>query len=340
MKIINLGSHKTGTTSITKAMENLGFKIAPEEMWYGKYLLMDKIQNSNIINNYFIHHNNKSKYVVESDYFNSSGHVKFEFAENPFTNNDCKKCLKIVLTNLKNDENIYSFGVSFRPIWLSSESIKCKITLKCNYPIKIYDGHKWINYSNNCIDEIIEIKNMYQWRIFISNEILKNIQTDEISFEIEELNLTLLKQNEDLLNLIKCNDYEFYEDFPYNFNDFYKIFNENIENVKFILSIRDPEKWFNSFIRHEKRYNLNNKYGYSINYTYGKLILLENKKYLIDRYNKRNQDIIDYFEGTDKLLILNIDDKDNYSKIINFFNLKNKEMFLNAEFPTCNIGIC
>lgn len=109
------------------------------------------------------------------------------------------------------------------------------------------------------------------------------------------------------INLIKNSDYTFFEDSPYNYRNFYKILDKEIPDAFFILTLRNPEEWFNSFIRWEKIHKLNIRLKKDILYLYDKLLLQENKEHIIQKYNQRNNDIIEYFKNKNNFLILNIE---------------------------------
>lgn len=111
-------------------------------------------------------------------------------------------------------------------------------------------------------------------------------------------------------NYINSENYSLFKDSPYNYNDIYKyIYNLN-NDIYFVLTIRDPEKWINTFIRWGKSTILNRK---EMNYAYGVDIPTEeNKDCMIERYNKRNNEIIEYFkENNGKLLVLNIEEEED-----------------------------
>ena len=113
--------------------------------------------------------------------------------------------------------------------------------------------------------------------------------------------------------------FEAFHDYPYSFN--YEYINNTFPDSKFILTIRDSEKWFNSLINYQYIQGASNKnllkkiYGYEV-------ILLENKTEIIFKYDEYNTNIIKYFKDTpDKLLIVDLT-KDN-------INLENLSKFLN-----------
>jgi hypothetical protein len=124
-------------------------------------------------------------------------------------------------------------------------------------------------------------------------------------------------------SILKCHNniemFEAFHDYPYSFN--YEYINANFPDSKFILTIRNSDKWFNSLINYQYIENASNKkllkklYGY-------KIILLENKTEVITKYNEYNMNIIKYFnDNFHKLLIVDLekDNEDNIKQKISDF---------------------
>ena len=121
-------------------------------------------------------------------------------------------------------------------------------------------------------------------------------------------------------SILKCHNnietFEAFHDYPYSFN--YEYINNNFSDSKFILTIRDNDKWFNSLINYQHIPNSVNKnllkklYGYNI-------VSLENKTDVISKYNEYNTNIIKYFDDKPcKLIILDLT-KDNIKNKLNDF---------------------
>jgi hypothetical protein len=121
-------------------------------------------------------------------------------------------------------------------------------------------------------------------------------------------------------SILKCHNnieiFEVFHDYPYSFN--YEYINNNFSDSKFILTIRDSDKWFNSLINYQHIPNSTNKnllkklYGYNI-------VSLENKTDVISKYNEYNTNIIKYFDDKPcKLIILDLA-KDNIKNKLNDF---------------------
>jgi hypothetical protein len=162
-----------------------------------------------------------------------------------------------------------------------------------------------------------------------------------------------------------CWKYNFFQDLPFSQGNFYQQIDKIFPNSKFILTVRDSEKWFESLSNfhliyfrkmglnfknitevkkeHVKKFNWI-KEGYYYNYTKKFWIselkdsqvtynwnLLYNKDHYISVYEKRNKEIQKYFQRKEKdLLIFNVSENKDILKILNFLNM-NKE--LNFDLP-------
>ena len=124
--------------------------------------------------------------------------------------------------------------------------------------------------------------------------------------------------NDDILyyfmsdNISKCHhnieNFDAFHDYPYSFN--YEYVNNVFPESKFILTIRDDESWFNSLINYQHLPGASNRFFLEKLYGY-KVILPENKKDVIFKYNEYNANIINFFQDKqDKLLIINLTAED------------------------------
>ena len=162
-----------------------------------------------------------------------------------------------------------------------------------------------------------------------------------------------------------CWRYNFFQDLPFSQGDFYKTINRIFPSSKYILTVRDSDKWFKSLCNFHLIYfkkmgfNFKNitevkeehlkkfdwiKEGYYYDYTKNfwiseikdnRLIynwkLLYDKDHYIHVYEKRNKEIQDYFKKRkEDLLIFNVSENSNILKILNFLNMKKD---LNFELP-------
>lgn len=146
-------------------------------------------------------------------------------------------------------------------------------------------------------------------------------------YKNQKLRENVVKKNNytSIINFINNTNYDFYEDSPFNFLDVYKYL-DKVPNTKFILTLRNEFEWFESFkkwTKHKKFINISNiKFSGHI-YCYKKDVTDENKNFIINNYVNRNNQIIEYFKDTGKLLIINLEesDEEKIAKISKFFNI-------------------
>jgi len=162
-----------------------------------------------------------------------------------------------------------------------------------------------------------------------------------------------------------CWKYNFFQDLPFSQGDIYQSIDKIYPKSKFILTIRDPNKWFDSLCNfhliyfrkmgfnfkninevkeeHMRKFNwikegyyyeytknfwINEQKNNRISYNWG---LLYNKDHYIQVYEKRNKQIKDYFEKRKKdLLIFDVNKNYNISKILDFLEMKKD---LNFQMP-------
>lgn len=147
--------------------------------------------------------------------------------------------------------------------------------------------------------------------------------------------------------------YDAFQDTPFAAKSYYAQLDALFPNSKFILTIREPEEWFNSFLRHNQRqlgldpentkisledldgkdylYNgfrqlkFESDWLLSIDqkYTAKKCWDLSfNKDHFIDLYIQRNKEVARHFsERPDDLLVIDITKEKTTEKIVNFLNL-------------------
>jgi hypothetical protein len=129
-----------------------------------------------------------------------------------------------------------------------------------------------------------------------------------------------------------------FQDFPWNYRDFYKTFDTTFPNSKFILTVREPEVWFDSYRRWSIRpgtskidatYKTSNlpkrmKIGIEkmLMKTYDipdpKPVVPFKAKYL-KAYNERNASIQEYFKDRpNDLLVINWEKGDGWKEVCEF----------------------
>lgn len=146
------------------------------------------------------------------------------------------------------------------------------------------------------------------------------------------------------VNMIKddYHKYDFFQDIPFSLPNFYKVLDEEFDDAKFILTVRDNEdEWYDSLIRFHKKGFVKFDTPKKISFiyeglTYKILTLAWNskkdnpydKKSLKESYLKHIKDVKEYFKDKNNLLIINLSQNNVIEKIENYLNieLKNKKI--------------
>lgn len=131
----------------------------------------------------------------------------------------------------------------------------------------------------------------------------------------------------DFFNKIRLRKYayDFFVDIPFSLYKSHTMVCELFPDSYYMLTIRNSEKWFDSVLRWIKKLNAQKMYDW----IWKTKVVLENKNEVIKRYNKRNQEIINFFGNSDKFLILNMEEKNKFNKLSNFLGKGN----VNIPFP-------
>lgn len=119
-----------------------------------------------------------------------------------------------------------------------------------------------------------------------------------------------------LLDRVHQSDYQFFEDSPFNFFDYYKIFAEKFPDALFILSVREVGEWFASVLHWNHKLNYPRIYPY----LYGCEMIEANQKQITQRYLERNDEIIQYFDSQ-RLLVMNMAQGDGWEKLCPFLKI-------------------
>ena len=163
-----------------------------------------------------------------------------------------------------------------------------------------------------------------------------------------------------------CWKYNFFQDLPFSQGNFYQKIDQIFPKSKYILTVRDSEKWFESLCNfhliyfrkmgmnfknitevkkeHIKKFNWI-KEGYYYNYTKQFWIsefkdnqviydwnLLYDKDHYIYVYEKRNEEIQKYFQKKkEDLLIFNVSENKDILKILDFLNMS-KDLNFNLPY--------
>ena len=117
---------------------------------------------------------------------------------------------------------------------------------------------------------------------------------------------------------------EFYQDSPWNLQDFYKKLYFWNPKSKFILTLRDSESWFKSFCNwNGNRTNMwwHSPWTHRNLYLNNQNTILPYKDQYISIYENRNQEIIEFFKNKpNQLLIINSHDSNKWEKLCKFTN--------------------
>jgi hypothetical protein len=159
------------------------------------------------------------------------------------------------------------------------------------------------------------------------NKPFKRIDNDLYLGKYNNLNEILLKDKnnssiiDDLCSTIDASDSPVFKDRPWNCN-FHKELHQKYPNSKFILTIRDPEQWWESV-----KGWIDSKHADKIN----KQKLIEiyeihlgtnfNKEDFIGAYIRYNNNIIDYFKDNINFYIMNMPVDFNWQKIKDIVDL-------------------
>jgi hypothetical protein len=145
-----------------------------------------------------------------------------------------------------------------------------------------------------------------------------------------------------------CKTAQVFQDFPFSAANTYKHLDKAFPGSKFVLTVRDsPEQWYNSLINFHSKifgkgkiptkqdlqnavyiwkgrpWQINRLYGTPEDDPY-------NKDILINNYMQHNLEVMDYFKDRpNDLLVINVGEKDSYSKLMSFLNIDSPY----SEFP-------
>lgn len=137
-----------------------------------------------------------------------------------------------------------------------------------------------------------------------------------------------------------CKTAQVFQDIPFSYPETYKHLHKAFPDAKFILTLRDsPEQWYNSITKFHSKIFGNGKIPtkkdlQNANYVYKGWIWKANrfmyntpendpyqKDKLIQSYIDYNDSVLEYFKDKNNLLVINLSEKDAYTKFCNFLNL-------------------
>ena len=106
----------------------------------------------------------------------------------------------------------------------------------------------------------------------------------------------------------------FFGDSPFNLGENYIYLDKALPGSKFILTVRDPENWYNSILRWAK----GKFHYYNIMYNFTKA----SKEDVIKMYTDRNEAVMRYFKDrSSDLLVMDVESGDGYKKLCPFLNI-------------------
>jgi len=138
------------------------------------------------------------------------------------------------------------------------------------------------------------------------------------------LPLRELMNKQEYIELLKNKEYQIYYDVLENYDAtldnpwyiLYKELDQKFPNSKFILTIRDDNKWLDS----AKNFFSGNKNEIH-QIIYGVTHIESNEDLYLNRYKKHNQEVLKYFKGRENdLLILNWENGDGWKELCSFLN--------------------
>ena len=127
--------------------------------------------------------------------------------------------------------------------------------------------------------------------------------------------------------LNEAGKYEALQDVPWA--ALYKELDQTYPGSKFVLTVRDDDKWLNSASKHFK--NTDFKLH---EWLYGNGILIGNEELYIKRYRKHYKEVKEYFKDRKDLLIMDFAKGDGWNKLCAFLD----KPIPNEPFPHANKG--
>lgn len=119
--------------------------------------------------------------------------------------------------------------------------------------------------------------------------------------------------------------YDAFQDNPWPI--LYKKLDEWCPGSKFILTVRDSDSWLNSQVKHFGKQETPMR-----RWIYGAACPEGNEKVYVERYERHNNEVLEYFSGRNDLLVMSLGDGDEWKKLCAFLD---KEI-LHCPFPKSN----
>jgi sulfotransferase family protein len=134
-------------------------------------------------------------------------------------------------------------------------------------------------------------------------------------------------QNLDLVNDVSAGNFDrifsvvdrfdVFEDWPWIL--IYRELDRRYPNSKFILTVRDTDRWWRSYQNHVATRGARSDIGEIRKIIYGFADGLQHQQAYIERYRHHNAEVLDYFaDRPNDLLVLNWEDGDGWPKLCRF----------------------
>jgi hypothetical protein len=132
---------------------------------------------------------------------------------------------------------------------------------------------------------------------------------------IRKVNNEIFQNNNYEPALKFAEQYDCFEDRPWNVWELYKHLDERFPDSKFILTVRNSESWWKSV----ERWISVSKPWMAIRYRQHLKAKDFLKESIIPCYEKYNKDVINYFAGSGKLLLIRLEDQSGWQPLCDFF---------------------
>lgn len=196
--------------------------------------------------------------------------------------------------------------------------------------------------------------------------------TTSLKIAFKELGFTVGNQrkaellNDDYFNgnfdaiIEYCKSAQVFQDVPFSWPQTYKHLDKAFPGSKFILTVRDnSDQWYNSVVNFQSKIRgggeipsvediKNDTYVYK-GWAWSNKTRMHNitenddpydKKMLVSHYEKHNADVLEYFKGREKdLLVLNLSDSDAYQKFCAFIGVTTNKTSFPWENKTSELPI-
>ena len=136
--------------------------------------------------------------------------------------------------------------------------------------------------------------------------------------------------------MLMCDEYDAFQDSPWNHTNNYKFLYERYSKSYFILVTRDPDAWVDSYIKFVNKLGGWEKFPYKdlARSLYGADIFDENRDILKKKYTDRNDEIIEFFSERHDANFLHLDiNQLTYKSLCDFLHIEDVP---SGPFPKMN----